>query len=180
MTLRDEKVREAIFHCWELQQHGGQLRFQFRYITRGEATVEAGKPFGADNAGLELWSTAASDPAVAKMLLDFLRAERAHFPPPFAACLERASSADAVKFLFAPLVFELGSGDTSALQDAVNVQLAAFAEKNGMLPAAAIRSRDALFQRVVSTAGQPKDRWLTRPARRDVGRQRFGGDARRI
>jgi hypothetical protein len=60
VTLRDEKVREAIFHCWELQQHGGQLRFQFRYITRGEATVEAGKPFGADNAGLELWSTAAS------------------------------------------------------------------------------------------------------------------------
>jgi len=127
VTLRDEKVREAIFHCWELQQHGGQLRFQFRYITRGEATVEAGKPFGADNAGLELWSTAAS-----------------------------------------------------ALQDAVNVQLAAFAEKNGMLPAAAIRSRDALFQRVVSTAGQPKDRWLTRPPRRDVRRQRFGGDARRL
>ena len=120
-------MREAIFHCWELQQHRGQLRFQFRYITRGEATVEAGKPFGADKAGLELWSTGAS-----------------------------------------------------ALQDAVNVQLAAFAEKNGMLPAAAIRSRDALFQRVVSTAGQPKDRWLTRPPRRDVGRQRFGGDARRL
>lgn len=162
VTLRDGKVREAIFHCWELQQHGSPPGFQFRYITRGEATIEAGEPFGADTAGLKLWPAAASDPTVAKRLLDFLRDERAHFPPAFATFLEKASPADAVKYLFAPLVFELGSGDTSVVQDAVNVQLAAFAEQNAMMPAAAIRARDALFQRVIDTAGKPKDRWLTR------------------
>jgi len=162
VTLRDGKLRDAIFHCWELQQRSGQPRFQFRYITRGEATVEAGEPFGANTAGLKLWPSASSDPAVAGKLLDFLRDGRAHFPPLFAAFLEKASPADAVKSLFAPLVFELGSGDTSVVQDAVNVQLAAFAEQNGMMPAAVIRARDALFQRVVATAGQPKERWLTR------------------
>ena len=161
VTLRDGKVREAIFNCWRLQQQIGQAAFQFRYLTRGEATVEASEPFGAEICGLKLWSAAASDPEVAKRLLDFLRRERAHFPAPFSGYLENASSADAVKSLFMPLVFELGSGDTSVIQDAVNVQLAAFAGQHGIMPAAAIRARDALFQRVATTAGQPQDRWLT-------------------
>jgi len=161
VTLRDAKVREAILNCWRLQQQVGQTSFQFRYLTRGEATVEAGAPFGAEICGLKLWSAAAADPEIAKRLLDFLRRERAHFPAPFSSYLERASPADALKSLFTPLGFEFGSGDTGVIQDAVNVQLAAFAEQHGIMPAAAIRSRDALFQRVATTAGQPQDRWLT-------------------
>lgn len=161
VSLRDGKVREAIFNSWRLQQEVGQPSFRFRYLTRGEATVEAGEPFGVEICGLKLWSVAASDPEIAKRLLDFLRRERAHFPAPFGSYLERASPAEAVKSLFTPLVFELGSGDTSVIQDAVNVQLAAFAEQHGIMPAAAIRSRDALFQRVGATAGQPQDRRLT-------------------
>lgn len=161
VTLRDGKVREAIFNCWQLRQQIGQASFQFRYLTRGEATVEAGEPFGAEVSGLKLWSAAASDAEVARRLLDFLRDERARFPASFGSYLERASPADAIKSLFLPLVFELGSGDTSVIQDAVNVQLAAFAEQHGIMSAAAIRARDALFQRVATTAGQPRDRWLT-------------------
>lgn len=161
VTLRDAKVREAIFNCWHLEQQIGQQPFQFRYLTRGEATVEAGEPFGSGISGLKLWSAAAADPAVAKHLLDFLRGERAHFPESFSKYLEQASPADAAKSLFIPLVFELGSGDTSVIQDAVNVQLAAWAEQHGMMPAAAIKARDSLFQRVATTAGQPEDRWLT-------------------
>src|SRR6266536_3220972 len=162
VTLRDEKVREAIFNCWRLQQEVGRQSIQFRYLTRGEATVEAGEPFGAGNSGLKLWSAAASDPDVATRLLHFLRGESAHFPASFGHYLEQASVADAIGSLFSPLIFELGSGDTSVVQDAVNVQLAAFAEQEGIMPAAAIKARDDLFQRVASTAGQPADRWLTR------------------
>lgn len=161
VTLRHAKVREAIFNCWRLQQKVGQASFQFRYLTRGEATIEAGDPFGAEICGLQLWSAAASDPEVAKRLLNFLRRERTHFPAPFSVYLEHASPADVVKSLFKPLVIELGAGDTSVIQDAVNVQLAAFALQHGIMPAAAIRARDALFQRVATTAGQPQDRWLT-------------------
>jgi tetratricopeptide (TPR) repeat protein len=161
VTLRDGKVRETIFNCWRLQQQVGEVSFQFRYLTRGEATVEAGEPFGAEICGLKLWSAAASDPEVARRLLDFLRRERAHFSAPFSSYLEHASLADAVKSLFTPLVFELGAGDTSIIQDAVNVQLAAFAQQHGIMPAAAIRARNALFERVATTAGQPQDRWLT-------------------
>jgi tetratricopeptide (TPR) repeat protein len=162
VTLRDEKVREAIFNCWRLQQQVGGQSIQFRYLTRGEAAVEAGDPFGAGNSGLKVWSAAASDPDVATRLLDFLRKERAHFPASFGQYLEQASVTDAIGSLFRPLIFELGSGDTSVVQDAVNVQLAAFAEQEGIMPAAAIKARDALFQRVASTAGQPANRWLTR------------------
>lgn len=162
VTLRDAKVREAIFNCWRLQQQVGQQSVQFRYLTRGEAAVEAGEPFGFGIAGMKLWSAAASDHDVATQLLEFLRAERAHFPEAFRQYLENASPADAAKSLFVPLVFELGAGDTSVVQDAVNVQLAAFAEQEGIMPAAAIKARDALFQRVASTAGQPTNRWLTR------------------
>jgi hypothetical protein len=160
VTLRDAKVREAIFNCWRLEQQVGQRSFQFRYLTRGEATIEAGEPFGPGIYGLKLWSEAA-DPAVAKQLLDFLREERAHFPESLSRYLEQASPTDAAKSLFIPLVFELGSGDTSVIQDAVNVQLAAWAEQYGMMPAAAIKARDSLYQRVATTAGQSGDRWLT-------------------
>ena len=161
VTLRDGKVCEAIFNCWQLRQQVGQGSFQFRYLTRGEATVEAGEPFGAGVSGVKLWSAAVSDAEVAMRLLDFLRDERARFPAPFGSYLERASPADAIKSLFSPLVFELGSGDTSIIQDAVNVQLATFAEQHGIMPAAAIRARDALFQRVATTAGKRQDRWLS-------------------
>ena len=161
VTLRDAKVREAIFHCWQLQQQRTHTPMQFRYITRGEATVEAGEPFGAGICGLKLWSEAASDPEVARRLLDFLRAERSHFPTAFSGFLERASPTEAAKALFVPLVFELGCGDTSVIQEAVNVQLAMFAEQNGIMPAAAIRTRDAIFQQVGKIAGQAQERWLT-------------------
>jgi tetratricopeptide (TPR) repeat protein len=161
VTLRDGKVREAIFNCWCLEQKVGQQSFQFRYLTRGEATVEAGEPFGPGICGLKLWSAAAADPVVTKKLLDFLRGERAHFPESLSRYLDHASPAEAAKSLFIPLVFELGSGDTSVIQDAVNVQLAAWAEQHGMMPAAAIKTRNSLFQRVAATAGQPEDRWLT-------------------
>src|SRR5207247_2645601 len=112
-------VREAIFNSWCLEQKVGQQSFQFRYLTRGEATVEAGEPFGPGICGLKLWSAAAADPVVTKKLLDFLRGERAHFPESLSRYLDHASPAEAAKSLFIPLVFELGSGDTSVIQDAV-------------------------------------------------------------
>jgi len=161
VTLRDPKVREAIFNCWRLHQQVGGSSFQFRYITRGEATLESGNPFGEETFGLKLWSAAASSLEIAERLLDFLRGERMHFPMGFSEYLEAASPSEATTALFIPLIFELGCGDTCVIQDAVNVQLAAFGELHGIMPAAAIRARDALFQRVATTAGQPQDRWLT-------------------
>ena len=162
VSLRDEKVREAIFNCWKLKQRKGQTSLQFRYLTRGEAKVEAGDPFGSGICGLKFWSTAATDPEAAKRLLDFLRGESAHFPAEFREFLKHALPDTAVQALFAPLVFEFNSGDASVVQDVVDAQLAAIAKQIGVMPAAAIRARDALFHRVAATAGKTQDRWLTR------------------
>ena len=162
VTLRDAKVREAIFHCWELRQKDDRATLRFRYLTRGEATVEEGSPFGSAICGLNLWAKAAADDQVAARILSFLRAERVGVPAAFAHFLEYCSPQEAVANLFRPLVFELGSGDASVIQAVVDVELTALAEQVGIMPAAALRARSALFDRVSATASQAKDRWLTR------------------
>lgn len=162
ITLRDDKVREAIANFWRLRENASDRSVRFRYLTRGEPGVEAGQPFGAGISGISQWAVAARDAGTAAKVLDFLRLERGHYPATFQTFLDRTSPADAMGALFVPLTFELGAGDTATVQSAIDVQLALAAEASGIMPAAALRTRPALFARVCAVAAQPRDRWLTR------------------
>ena len=168
VSLRDGKVREAIFHCWELQQKQADRAVQFRYITRGEPTVEAGDPFGAGKCGLEVWALAAADLNAAAKVLAFLREEKDHYAQPFRTFLEACSPLEATKWLFRPLVFELGSGDVEVVQDAIKAQLSAVADEFDIDQAAALQALNHLHARVAKTASQAGERWLTHDLLRDV------------
>ena len=162
ITLRDEKIREAIANFWQLKENAPGRPIRFRYITRGEAGVESRHPFGVGISGLSQWALSARDVDAASRLLDFLRSERNHYSSPsFQSFLDTASPAEAVQTLFAPLRFELGVGDTAAVQGLINLQLVLIAQSGGIMPAAALRTRSELFSKVCAVAGQSLDRWLT-------------------
>src|SRR6266404_5247538 len=153
VTLRTPKVLAAISNFWHLAVATGQSRVNFHFLSRAQAGVEQGAPFGAGIAGLELWRQRRLDDSQALSLSRFLSDQDA-LPQELRHFL-RSSSIDQLRSeFFDRLSWDLGSPDSAIVERVVEEKLAVIGEPLGLSFSEAVKIRYRLFHEVFKVASE--------------------------
>jgi len=153
ITLRTPKVLAAISNFWKLSVASSPSKVKFHFLSRAQATVEEGQPFGSGIAGLDLWRQRRPDDSQVRLLSQFL-SEQMALPEGLREFLRASSLSTLRRDFLEAVVWDLGSPDASIVERVVEDKLAILGEPLGLSFSEAAKIRFRLFGEVFKVASQ--------------------------
>jgi hypothetical protein len=159
VTLRSEAVLQAIGSFWRLTKQSDR-EIQFIFLTTAQEGVEQGEPFGPGLPGLVAWRRGRSDECLAEAVRTFLISE-GRLDADVAAFLKQAGPQDVQSRLLRLVVWQTGSDDSPAVEEAVKRKLIAHGDRY-RVPASAAKQVVNRLLREAWEAASERGRYLSR------------------
>lgn len=161
LTLRSPGIIGAVKNFWDVRTRNPSRQIQYRFISTSSAGVEREQPFGSNIAGLEIWRRCVGNADETEQIRAFFLKEGS-FDGELKKVLETAPAEQLFETLVKPIIWDLGSPDSRAVEHAVELKLINHGDRFGIPPSDSKRVASRLLNEVATLAAARGPRRLDR------------------
>ena len=160
VTLKSAAISKAIQAFWNFHTANPDRHVRFHYLTKSAIGKEKALKFPDGQPGLLYWRTAAREGSDVEPIRQALLTLK--FSNNLKGFIEHASAAELRDGLLRRIKWECGTGDISAVDQAIKDRLVYLGEKQHLTPSDSERSHDALVAELLRVIVRESGRELSR------------------